>query len=152
MALKLSKVFDQHQVILADYGEIPHISTAKYSLLSLGSRNENTLAHQLLTCCLDEGVEMIIPLHEFELSPLQSAALLFEEFNIHLALPAALSDYRQPERGNMKNWFFIWKGAILFSSNPDAHPEPFAPDEQLSGAFYLAEDPQGVAKLKLITI
>lgn len=152
IAMKLMKAFDQHQVILADYGEMPLISSAKYSFLSLGPRNENTLAHQLLTCCLDEGVDVLLPLHAFELPYLLSSALLFDEFNIHLALPQALSDYLKPESENAKEWLFISKGVILFSSQPDAHIGSFAGDEKLNGAFYLVQEPGGVAKLTLITI
>jgi hypothetical protein len=87
-ALKLVKAYPGDQVILADYGEMPSIPSTTYTFLSLGTLNREIVAHNLLTICLDESVDAIIPLHDFETAEVLKSIVLFEEFNIEVVKPA----------------------------------------------------------------
>lgn len=86
-ALKMLKSFDQHQLILADYGEVPLLFSKNYKLISLGEKNEDTLAHTLLNYCLNEGVDAVLPIEPFELEAVLKAEVLFNEFNIEVLRP-----------------------------------------------------------------
>jgi hypothetical protein len=88
-ALKLVKAYPNDHVILADYGEMPSFPSTTYSFLSLGAQNNEVIAHNLLTICLDEAVDAIIPLHQFEADEVLKSSVLFEEFNITVITPTA---------------------------------------------------------------
>lgn len=83
-ALKMLNQYSGDEVLLADYGEVPSFSSAKYRFLSLGERNDDILAHHLLTFCLDQGVEAILPVYDFEAAEITKSIVLFEEFNIQV--------------------------------------------------------------------
>lgn len=86
-ALKLLVKFAEDTIVLAEYGEVPSFPSEKYQFISLGKRNDDIIAHNLLSLCLDEGVEAILPLHAFELAEVAKSTLLFEEFNIQVLMP-----------------------------------------------------------------
>lgn len=88
-ALKLVAAYENDTVLLADYGEVPSFPSAKYQFLSLGERNDDVIAHNLLNYCLDLEVDAIVPLHAFEIDQVAKAAVLFEEFNIQVLIPEA---------------------------------------------------------------
>nr|WP_121271531.1 hypothetical protein [Pedobacter schmidteae] len=83
-ALKQANQFINDQVILADYGEMPSLSSAKYKFLSLGERNDDIIAHNLLNHCLNEGADAILTLNDYETTELLKSAVLFKEFNIDI--------------------------------------------------------------------
>ena len=86
-ALKLVKAYPEDQVILADYGEMPSFPSATYRFISLGVQNDEVIAHNLLTICLDEAVDAIIPLHRLEADELLKSKILFDEYNITVITP-----------------------------------------------------------------
>ncbi|MNY29972.1 hypothetical protein D3C86_1640490 [compost metagenome] len=86
-ALKLAAAYAHDAIILADYGDVPHFPSTKYSFLSLGERNDDIIAHNLLNHCLNEGVDAILPLYPFEIAEIGKSTVLFEEFNIHVLMP-----------------------------------------------------------------
>ncbi|MES2418101.1 MAG: hypothetical protein V4541_07915 [Bacteroidota bacterium] len=86
-AFKLLKDFNQYEVVLADYGEVPAMVSKNYKLISLGTKNEEVLVHTLLKHCLNEGVDAILPTELFEIEALLKAKILFDEFNIEILLP-----------------------------------------------------------------
>ena len=86
-ALKLVKAYPEDQVILADYGEMPSFPSATYRFISLGAQNDEVIAHNLLTICLDEAVDAIIPLHRLEADELLKSKILFDEYNITVITP-----------------------------------------------------------------
>lgn len=87
-ALKLIRQFPNDTIILADYGEMPLFPSGTYRFISLGIRNNEVLAHNLLTFCLDESADAIIPLDHLELEEVQKSKVLFEEFNISIITAA----------------------------------------------------------------
>lgn len=86
-ALKLVKSFASDAVILADYGEMPSFPSKQYHFVSLGERRDDVIAHTLLTCCLDEGADAVLPLNGFEIDEIAKSIVLFEEFNIQVLMP-----------------------------------------------------------------
>jgi hypothetical protein len=83
-ALKLANQFVNDSVILADYGDMPSFPSAKYKFLSLGERNDDIIAHNLLNHCLNEGADAIIAFQDFEMKELEKSTVLFKEFNIEI--------------------------------------------------------------------
>ena len=150
LALKMLKAFTQHQVVLADYGEMPNSPR----FISLGEKNEDTIAHTLLSNCLDQVIDMILPLHNFEISPLSKAKVLFDEFNVEILLPndGNLNIYFDPLAAlKYEHWAVFRKGEVLFASMADKELVNFGKATCLNGVFYINYD-KAVANLKLITI
>ncbi|MFI5452711.1 hypothetical protein ACHMWN_11200 [Pedobacter sp. UC225_61] len=151
-ALKLVKAFDAYQAVLADYGEVPSFISKAYSLISLGAKNEDTLAHTLLNKCLDEGIDLLLPIHHFEIEAVAKAKTLFNEFNIQILLPnrEELDHYFNIENiCKSDDWAIFKDGEIVFTSNNDAISND-TNQKNLNGAFYLIKDDK--TKFKLVTI
>lgn len=83
-AIKLASQFENDSIVLADYGDMPSFPSAKYKFLSLGDRNDDIIAHNLLNHCLNEGVDAIIALQDFEMEELAKSTVLFKEFNVDI--------------------------------------------------------------------
>ncbi|RYG03733.1 MAG: hypothetical protein EOO07_31615 [Chitinophagaceae bacterium] len=154
LALKMLKAFAQYQVILADYGEMPDFPSTTCKFVSLGEKNEEILAHNLLNHCLDEEIDLVLPLHAFEIVAIAKAKTLFGEFNIDVLLP---NDHDMPHYLNAsgsekpKKWAVFMNGNVLFQSFTAEEGVAVAESSTLSGAFYINEV-QSVANLTLITI
>jgi len=151
-ALKLVKAFDIYQVVLADYGEVPSFISKAYSLISLGAKNEDTLAHTLLNKCLDEGIDLLLPIHHFEIEAVAKAKTLFNEFNIQILLPnrKELDQYFNIENSyKADDWVVFRAGEIVFTTNNEVISKDNN-QKNLNGAFYLIKDDK--TQFKLITI
>ena len=149
-ALKLLKTFSAHQVILADYGEVPSFSSAAYTLVSLGDRNDDTLAHTILNNCLDLAVDAVLPLQNYEIEALAKAEVLFNEFNIEVLLPRQeilAAYFTQGENVKADEYVVFIKGEIVFSTVENEFVALQGRGENLNGAYYFAHE-----KLYLITI
>lgn len=112
-ALKLIKAFDGCEILLADYGDMPVINPNAYSFASLGTWNADVLAHNLLTKCLDYGVDMLVPLYEAEINALAKSLVLFEEFGLNVLLPT------NPVYKSVKvtDWLVFDNGKLLYSTS-----------------------------------
>ena len=86
-ALKLSNTFVDATVILADYGDAPKFPSGSYRFISLGVRNDDIIAHNLLTICLDQSVDTLLPLYGFEIEQIAKSSILFKEFDIEVFMP-----------------------------------------------------------------
>ncbi|MBY0543674.1 MAG: hypothetical protein K2P75_09735 [Sphingobacteriaceae bacterium] len=146
VALKLLKAFTKYKVVLADYGDVPLFVSKDYQLISLGSKNEDVLAHTLLNNCLNEGVDAILPIYTFEIEALVKAKILFSEFNIEVLLPEDTATYSNGSKTN--NWVVFKSGELVYTTTLDEEINALATKEKLSGAFYINTD----KKLKLITV
>ncbi|RWU03909.1 ATP-grasp domain-containing protein [Pedobacter chitinilyticus] len=111
-ALKLIKAFDQASIILGDYGDAPSIKVNTYEFASLGPWNAEVLAHNLLTKCLDYGVEVLLPLYEAEIKAVSKSLLLFEEFGLKVLVP------ENPLLSSTKftNWCVFDLGEMIYTS------------------------------------
>lgn len=152
---KIIKAFEQDEVLLADYGDVPSFSAGACQLLSLGEKNEDVIAHHLLNTCLDQGVEILLPLHEFEILAVAKAAQLFSEFGIEVLLPelTEMPKYFYPREEAVKgaNWALFRKGLLVYSPVPGKTLEEIGRDMALHGVFYMAENPDALTAV-LFTI
>ncbi|MBC6110026.1 hypothetical protein ACFOG5_07345 [Pedobacter fastidiosus] len=133
-ALKLLKAFPNHFVLLADYGEIPIVTTDKYAFTSLGVLNKESIAHILLNFCITESIDCIIPLHDFEIQPIAKSSVLFGEYGIQVLLPEAdnIDEYFK-EGNNIYSDFAVFiAGECIFSTNQDL---PKTDYKDLNGIF-----------------
>lgn len=150
-ALKLLKAFTGNLVLLADYGETPSFSSAQYQFISLGDRNEDTTAHNLLSVCLDQEADCLLPLYIFELQAVVKSLVLFEEFNIHVLLPdlATFPQYPLSGASDLQHWAVYDRGELIYASIPEL--EPGENTDGLNGVFYIDQTPEGT-KRTLFTI
>jgi len=111
-ALKLVKAFDHVEILLSDYGEMPTISTSSYAFASLGKWNADVLAHNLLTKCLDNGVDFLLPLYEAEIVALAKSLVLFDEFGLKVLLPE--NPQLNPQK--IKDWCVFENGRLIYAS------------------------------------
>lgn len=140
VALKLLKAFTKYKVVLADYGDVPLFATKDYELISLGIKNEEVLAHTILNNCLNEGVDAILPIHNFEMEALAKAEVLFNEFNISLLLPNALElnkYFKDNEVKKSDHWAVFNKGELIFSTRDHQTTLELGRNKELNGAFYI---------------
>jgi hypothetical protein len=152
--MKLLKAFEGQEIILADYGEIPAFSSSSYKFVTLGEIND-TIAHNILNVCLDHQVDMLLPLHEFEINPLAKAAVLFEEFNIELLIPDVTDvlKYFYPQQDIVPglHWYFFRNGNLQFPAVANEMILEVGREKQLQGIYYIPEDVEGVTAM-LFTI
>lgn len=151
-ALKLLKAFANQHILLADYGDMPTFSSAAYQMHSLGIRNDDTTAHTLLNNCLDENVEMLLPIHDFEIEAVAKSMVLFEEFGIQVLLPqpADLPKYLSTDKQS-GDWALYQNGLLQFPENASEAQKELGIKEQLNGVFYTLDRPEGL-KAVLFTI
>ncbi len=152
VALKLLKAFEGHSVVLADYGEVPSLSSNAFQFISLGEKNEDTLAHTLLNNCLDQNIDVILPLHHFEILAIAKANILFNEFNVSILLPAvtAIEKYTATV-DNKKDWIIYNDGMVVYDTMQSELLKTYGREHDLSGAFYATVN-EITVKLELITI
>jgi hypothetical protein len=148
---KILKAFDGYQILLADYGEVPSFAAGSYQLISLGEENEEIIAHHLLNICLDNGVDLILPLHEFEIAAVSKAMILFAEFNIQVLLPeqAELPKYFHSQEDVRKghNWGLFANGELIYSPAPDVAMAEIGIEKDLNGVFYIPEEKDGLTAI-----
>jgi hypothetical protein len=138
VAIKIHKAFKGEEVLLADYGEVPQISSPNYQLASLGAKNLDITAHTLLSFCLDNAVDILLPLYHFEFEAVAKAKTLFEEFGITILLPEVdqLGDYLlKPSKTD----FVVLNNGTLVYKNFDKDIRIDMLEKSLSGAFYIQE-------------
>lgn len=86
-SFKIKNLLTDAEILLADFGVLPQMASKTLQFLSFGERNEDTLAHTILTACLDQQIEVCIPLNKEEIAASAEASALFQEFNIRLIVP-----------------------------------------------------------------
>lgn len=128
-SLKLIKAFDQATIILGDYGDAPSIKMNTYEFASLGPWNGEVLAHNLLTKCLDFGVDVLIPLYEAEVMAVSKSLLLFEEFGLKVLLP----ENPRLSSNKFKDWCVFKKGKMIYASAAIQIEN----SDGLNGAYYV---------------
>jgi len=142
------KAFPSHFVLLADYGDVPGIVTENYAFSSLGILNKDSIAHILLNFCITEGIDCIIPLHQYEVEPIAKSAVLFGEYGIQVLLPDAslMAEYLDLEQNTFQNFAVFVAGECVFASGKEIFVRT---EEKLNGVFgyNVADD-----ELKLFTI
>ncbi|WP_316738972.1 hypothetical protein [Pedobacter aquatilis] len=133
-ALKLLKAFPNHFVLLADYGDVPGLTTENYAFKSLGAPNKDSIAHILLNFCITESIDAVIPLNEYEVEPLAKSAVLFNEYGIEVLTPHAdsLLEYLINDARQFQSFAVFIKGECIFASGQEIFIKR---EENLSGIF-----------------
>ena len=140
-ALKLVKAFKNYQIVLADYGDVPNLKSGTYNLISLGVKNEETIAHNLLNFCLDQAIDVVLPIHNYEIEAVAKAEILFNEFNIKVLLPKAEELIRFHKSINKPtNWAVFDSGKLLFSTDHLDFLTAQGKIKNLNGVFYFLKD------------
>lgn len=145
--LKLLKAFEQYEIILADYGEVPMLNSKAYQMMSLGTKNEEIVAHNLLSTCLDRGITTVLPLRAFEIVALAKSKVLFGEFDIQVLLPddEDLKLYfHENHHPKLNDWAVYESGKLVYASTENPI---WQMQQNLNGAFTEAN-----GQLLLITI
>lgn len=152
--LKLLKAFTGHEIVLADYGEIPSFPSSNYTFITLGEVND-AIAHNILNICLDYGIEMVLPLHEFEINHIAESKVLFQEFNIQVLLPEQTDIlkyfYPQQDIKAGMSWYYFSEGRLKFPENASETVLELGREKELNGVFYIPDDPDGLTAI-LFTI
>lgn len=132
-------------MILSDYGDTPAFSSSQYQFISLGEKNEDTIAHNLLNACLDQEADRLLPLHRFELEAVVKSLVLFEEFNIHVLLPDILTFpvYYQSGPLTTSDWVLYDKGELQFGTVSNLPLRVAGREKGLNGVFYMQEIANG---------
>ncbi|HEY8928768.1 MAG TPA: hypothetical protein VIM55_06240 [Mucilaginibacter sp.] len=82
-AHKLKNQFPEDTVILGDYRELPVFM----QLVKLPGPASMSYAHEMLTLCLDNGIEKVYALQDEEYEGLFKAEQLFNEYGINISKP-----------------------------------------------------------------
>ncbi|MFI5158928.1 MAG: hypothetical protein ACHQF4_08675 [Sphingobacteriales bacterium] len=81
-AYQLKNKLNIGEVILGDYEELPALMVKSGKMILLPSPESASYNHQMLTLCLDKGIETVYPLREEEAILLKEAEQLFKEYGI----------------------------------------------------------------------
>ncbi len=93
VASKLKNQLAKPDIILGDYLEIPSFMLTAGNLIKLPNPSSAAYQHEMLTLCLDAGIDKLIALRPEEQAALAEAALLFKEYGIEII---SVDDKRDP--------------------------------------------------------
>ena len=83
-AYQLKSKLNGAEVILGDYEELPALMLKSGKMIQLPNPKSASYSHQMLTLCLDKGIQTIYPLREEEAVLLKESEQLFNEYGIHI--------------------------------------------------------------------
>jgi hypothetical protein len=83
-AHKLKNKLGNPEVVLGDYADLPDFMVKSMELLKLPNPASVSYQHEMLTLCLDRGIDTVYVLTGLELSLLHESELLFKEYNIDI--------------------------------------------------------------------
>jgi hypothetical protein len=81
-AYKFKNELNKPDVILGDYLELPAIMLNGNDMIKLPKPSSIAYAHEMLTLCLDKGIDIVYALRDEEFESLAESATLFSEFGI----------------------------------------------------------------------
>ncbi|WP_179413384.1 hypothetical protein HDF19_15130 [Mucilaginibacter sp. E4BP6] len=83
-AYQLKSKLNADQVILGDYEELPALMLKSGAMIQLPNPKSVSYSHQMLTLCLDKGIQTVYPLREEEAILLKESDQLFKEYDINI--------------------------------------------------------------------
>ena len=83
-AYQLKSKLNVDEVILGDYEELPALMLKLGKMIQLPNPKSASYSHQMLTLCLDKGIQTVYPLREEEATLLKEAKQLFKEYDINI--------------------------------------------------------------------
>jgi hypothetical protein len=84
-AHRLKKQLAGDNVVLGDYLELPAFMLKSTGMIKLPNPASSSYAHEMLTLCLDKGIEEVYALGGDELNNLLEAEQLFTEYGIKIS-------------------------------------------------------------------
>lgn len=81
-AYQVKNKLNADDIILGDYEELPALMLNSGKMIKLPDPKSASYSHQMLTLCLDKGIETVYPLREEEAVLLKEAEQLFNEYGI----------------------------------------------------------------------
>ena len=81
-AYQLKSKLNADNTILGDYEELPSLMLKSGKMIQLPSPKSASYSHQMLTLCLDKGIQLVYPLREEEATMLKESEQLFNEYEI----------------------------------------------------------------------
>ena len=83
-AYQLKSKLNADNIILGDYEELPALMLKSGKMIQLPNPKSASYSHQMLTLCLDKGIQTIYPLREEEAILLKESEQLFNEYEINI--------------------------------------------------------------------
>ncbi|OOQ61880.1 hypothetical protein [Mucilaginibacter pedocola] len=83
-AHKLKNKLNAWQILLGDHADLPDFMVKNMGLLKLPNPSSASYQHEMLTLCLDRGIEAVYALNTQEFEQLRQSELLFKEYNIDI--------------------------------------------------------------------
>jgi len=83
-AYQLKSKLNVDEVILGDYEELPALMLKSGKMIQLPNPKSASYSHQMLTLCLDKGIETVYPLRDEEATLLRESDQLFREYEINI--------------------------------------------------------------------
>ncbi len=80
-------LFTESTVLFGTADEVPAVLLQTGNYLRIASPNRPTFIHEMLKACLDNEVDVLIPLGKNELYPLAEAKQLFAEYGVTVWVP-----------------------------------------------------------------
>lgn len=74
-------------LILADSADLPSVLIKDKRFIKIPAGSSSSFSHQLLSLCLDEGIERVFPLRRSEIQALSESRQLFDEYGIEVMVP-----------------------------------------------------------------
>jgi hypothetical protein len=81
-AYQLKSKLNADGIILGDYEELPVLMLKSGKMIQLPNPKSASYSHQMLTLCLDKGIQTVYPLREEEAMLLKESEQLFNEYGI----------------------------------------------------------------------
>ncbi|MFD2146478.1 hypothetical protein [Mucilaginibacter antarcticus] len=73
-----------NNILLGDYNDVPAFMLTQGKMIKLPSPQSSSFAHQMLTLCLDNAIEVLYLLDVAEAEALNESEQLFLEYNIEI--------------------------------------------------------------------
>jgi hypothetical protein len=83
-AHQLKNSLDGAEVVLGDYMDLPAFMLSSGNMMNLPDPKSASYTHEMLTLCLDNGIDFVHVLRVQEADQLFKASQLFDEYNITL--------------------------------------------------------------------
>jgi hypothetical protein len=87
-AYQLKSTLTADLVVLGDYNEVPDFMIGQGIMIQLPGPRSTSYAHQMLTLCLDNAIDIIYVMDVREVKELAGSIQLFAEYNIDMRLHA----------------------------------------------------------------
>jgi hypothetical protein len=87
-AHQLKNKLSADQIVLGDYNDVPTFMLSQGKMIQLPAPQSTSYAHQMLTLCLDNAIDILYVLDNKEAEALLDSKQLFTEYNIDIQVTA----------------------------------------------------------------